>query len=72
MITSNITLLLIDNPHAISVHIGIAIRPNPVRLNALERDVVAILTNVSKDFYIAVIVSYFYYLYLDLLFLYLE
>ena len=59
MITSYITLLLIDKTHAISVDIGITAKPNSVRLNVLERDVVAILTNVSNDSNIAVIVSYF-------------
>ena len=49
--------MLIDNPYAISVDIGITIKPNPVRLNVLERDVVARLTNVSNDFNIAFIVS---------------
>ena len=49
MITSCITLLPIDNPHAVAVDIGITINPITVRLNVVELDVVAIITNVSID-----------------------
>ena len=54
MLISYITLLLIVNPHAIELDIGIAIKPIPVKLNVIELDVVAIITNVSNDFNIVV------------------
>ena len=60
MIISYNTLLPNDKPHAVSVDIGIAIKPIPVRDNVIELDVVAIMTNVSNDFNIVVIVLYFY------------
>ena len=60
MIISYITLLSIDSPHAVAADIGINIKPIPVRLNVIELDVVAIITNVSNDFSIVVIVLYFY------------
>ena len=60
MIISYSTLLPIDNPHAIAVDIGIVIKPIPVRLKVKEFDVVAIITNVSIDFKIVVIVLCFY------------
>ena len=55
MILSYITLLPIDNPHAVAVDIGIATKPIPVRDKLIELDVVAIITNVSNDFSIVVI-----------------
>ena len=55
MIISYITLLPIDNPHAVAVDIGIAIKPIPVRDKVIELDVVAIISNVSNDFSIVVI-----------------
>ena len=68
MIISHITLLPIDNEQAVAVDIGIAINPIPVRLNVIELDVVAIITNVSKDFIIVVFVLFFLYFFFDLLF----
>ena len=57
MITLYITLLPTDNPHAVAVDIGIAIkRLLPEGLKLVELDVVAITTNVSNDFNIVVIV----------------
>ena len=56
MIISYNTLLPIDNPHAVAVDIGIAIRPIPVIDKVIELDVAAIITNVSNDFSIVVIV----------------
>ena len=50
MIISCFTLLPIDNPHAVVVDIGIAIKPIPVRKSVVELDVVAIIPNVSNDF----------------------
>ena len=49
----------IDNPHAVAVDIGIAIKLIPVRLKVKELDVVAIIRNVSNDFNIVVNVVYF-------------
>ena len=72
MMTSYITLLPFDNPHAVAVDIGIAINPLPVRLKVIELDVVAIITNVSNDFNIVVSVLCFFYFLLDLLFLSLK
>ena len=57
MIFSCITLLPIDNRHAVAV--DIAIKPIPLRLNVIELDVVAIITNVSNDFSIVVSVLFF-------------
>ena len=48
------TLLPIDNPHAVAVDIGIAIKPIPVGDEVIELDDVAIITNVSIDFSIVV------------------
>ena len=45
-----------DNPHAVAVDIGIAIKLIPVRDKVIELDVVAIMTNVSNYFTIVVIV----------------
>ena len=42
-----------------SIDVGIKINPIPVRLNVIELDVVAIITNVSNDFSIVVIVLIF-------------
>ena len=56
MITPYNILLPIDKAHAVAVDIGITIKPIPVRLKVIELDVVAILTNVSNDFSIVVIV----------------
>ena len=67
MIISYITLLPTDNPHAVAVDIGIAIKPIPVKLKVLELDVVAIITFVSNDFNMVVI--YILYFFLDLVFL---
>ena len=60
VIISYLTLLPIDNPHAVAVDIGIAIRPIPARLNVIELDLAAIMTNVSNDFNIVVSVYVFY------------
>ena len=48
MIISNHTLLPIDNPHAVAVDIGKAIKPIRVKDKVIEIDVVAIVTNVSN------------------------
>ena len=68
MIISYLTLLAIDNPHAVAVDIGKAIYPIPVRVKVIELDVVAIITNVSNDFSNVVIVLYFLYFFLNLCF----
>ena len=60
MFISYITSLPIDNPPAVAVDIGIAIKPIPVTFSVKELDVVAVITNVSNDFNIVVIVLYFY------------
>ena len=62
MIISYSTLLPLDKAHANAVDIDITIKPIPVRLNAIELDVVAIITNVSNDFNIVVNVLYFFYI----------
>ena len=49
-----------DKAHVDAVYIGITIKPIPVRDNVIELDVVAIITNVSNDFSIVVIVYIFY------------
>ena len=49
-----------DKAHADAVDIGIAIKPIPIRDSVIELDVVAIITNLSNDFSIVVIVLYFY------------
>ena len=72
MITSHNTSLPIDKAHADAVDIGITIKPTPVRDNVIEPDVVAIITNVSNDFSIVVIVLYFLYFFFDSLFLSLK
>ena len=71
MIISDVTLLPVDIQHAVAVDIGIAIKLIPVRLKVKELDVVAIITNVSKEFIIVVIVFIFLYFF-DLLFLSLK
>ena len=48
------------------------IKATAVRLNVIKLDVVAIITNVSTDFSIVVIVLYFLYFFFDLLFLSLK
>ena len=59
MIISCITLLPIDNSHAVGVDIGIAIKRIPVKDNVKELVVVALITIVSNDFNIVVNVFYF-------------
>ena len=41
---SYFTFLSIDNPHAVAVDIGIAIKPVSVRFKIIELDFVAIIT----------------------------
>ena len=72
MIISYNTLLPNDNPHAVAVDIGIAIKPIPVRLNVIQRGVVAKIKIVSNDFNIVVNVLYFFYFFFDLSFLSLK
>ena len=48
-----------DKAHADAVDIGITIKPIPVRDSVIELDVVAIITNVSNDFSIVVIVFFY-------------
>ena len=67
MITSYNTLSPIDKAHADAVDISITIKPIPVKLNVKELDVLAIITNVSNDFDISVIVLFFLYFFFDLL-----
>ena len=71
MIISYITFLPIDETHAVAVDIVIAIKPIPVRDKVMELDMVVIITNVSKDLNIVVIVLYLFFL-LDLLFISLK
>ena len=52
-------LLPFDNPHAVAVDIGTAIKPIPVRDIVIRFDFVAKITNVSNDFYFVIIVLYF-------------
>ena len=56
MITSYNTLLPIDKTEADAVDIGITIKPIPVRDKEKELGVVVVITNVSNDFSIVVIV----------------
>ena len=72
MITLNNTLLPIDKAHVDAVETGITIKPIPVRDKELELDDVVIITIVSNDFSIVVVVLYFLYIYFDLLFLFLK
>ena len=60
MFSSYITLLPIDNLHAVAVDTGITFNPIPGRPNVIELDVVAVLTNVSNDFNVVVNVLFFY------------
>ena len=60
MITSYITLLPIDHPHAVPLDIGIAIKPNSVRDSVIDLDVVAIIKIVSIDLIFVVIVLYLF------------
>ena len=46
MIASYKTFLPIDKAHADAVDLGITMKPIPVRVNVIEVDVVAIITNV--------------------------
>ena len=48
-----------DNRHAVAVDIGITIKLISVRLNVIEPDAVAVITNVSNGFNIVVNVLYF-------------
>ena len=68
MIISYITLLPIDNPHAVRVDIGITIKTIPVRDKVIEFDVIAIISNVSSDYNFGINVLYFLYFFLELLF----
>ena len=72
MIISYITLLPIDNPHAVAVDIGFSMKPIPVRDKVIEIDIVAKITNVSNDFSILVSDLYFLYFFFDLYFLSLK
>ena len=60
VIISHITFLPNDNAHAVTVDIGFAIKPIPVRGKVIELDVVALITNESNDFSIVAGVLYFY------------
>ena len=64
MTASYSTLLPIYKTKADALGIGITIKPIPVRLNVEELDVGEIITNVSNDFSIVVIVLYFLYFFL--------
>ena len=64
MIISYTTLIPIDNLHAVAVDIGMTMKPIPVRLNVLELDIVAIITNVLNDFNNVVNVLYFLHFFL--------
>ena len=72
MIISYNTLLPSDNPDAVAVDIGITINPIPIKLNVIELDFVAIITNVSNDLTIVVNVLHFLCFFFDLLFLFLK
>ena len=52
--------MLIVNPHAIELDIGITNIPNPVGFNVIELYVVAITTDLWNDFKILDKVLYFY------------
>ena len=66
-IISYVCLLPFDNPHAVPVEIGIDIKPIQVRLNVIELDVLAIISNVSNVFNFVINVLYFLYFFFDLL-----
>ena len=68
MIISYGTSLPFDKANAYDVDISVTIKPIPVRINVIELDVVAIITNVSNDFNSVVIILYFLYFSFDLLF----
>ena len=72
MIISYITLLPIDKAPADAVHNGNTIKPIPVRLNVIELNFVAIITNASYDFNFVVNVLFFSLFSLYLLFLSLK
>ena len=72
MIISYNTLLPTDKAHAYAVDIGITIKLIPVGDRVIELDTVAIITIVSNDFSIVVIVLYFLYFFFDLLILSLK
>ena len=59
MIISFISLLPIDELHAVAVVVVITIKPIPVRDKVTQLDVAAIMTNVSNDFNKIVIVFIF-------------
>ena len=60
MIISYSTFLPIDKAHADAVDIGLTIKPIPVRERVIELDIVTIITNVSNDFSIVLIVLCFF------------
>ena len=66
IVISHITLLKIVQSHKIPVDFGITINQICVRLNVIETDVFAILTNVSNDFIIVVSFLCFFYFNFDL------
>ena len=68
MIISFISLLPIDEMHAVAVVVGITIKPIPLRDKVTQLDVAAILTNASNDFNKIVIVLFFLYFFSDLFF----
>ena len=72
MSISKHTLLPVDTSHAVAFDIGIAIKPISVRDNVIELDIVAIITDVSDDFSMVVIVLNFFISLFDLMFLSLE
>ena len=57
MTISYSTLSPIDNAQDHAVDIGMAIKPFPLRFNVKELYVVVVITNLSNDFSIVVIVS---------------
>ena len=70
MIISYINLLPIENPHAITVDIGITIKPIPVNLNVIELVVVAIITTVSIDFFCSYHFIFFVFLFRFVVFIF--
>ena len=52
------TLLPIDNPHAVAIGVGIANNPITVTDSVIELDFVAILTILSNDFIDIVYIIY--------------
>ena len=61
MITLYTILLSNNNPNSVAIDNAIAIKPIPVRDKVIELFVVAIITNVTNDFNIAVNVLFFLY-----------